>query len=276
MSTEKNHTHGKLFSDIHSSVEKEFFNDDIRVEDDEQTALAREKLNENENYENAVNLVSALSFQLRYRESLALAERQEKNFQGDYALTRRLGVLYMKTLQFEKAINKFEKCAKTTDDPLDIFYLLGVNFYYTADYEKAQKYFEKCALLSIDDGEMYVAVLFWTACCLLKQKKSDEKWKPFYARYDGKSGHHTGYDAFVKAYAGEITVTQAVKICEDDTDLNKTCLYYGLSVLSRDEKTSREFLQKTLDLKEWFGGFAYIAAFGDFQRGSERSGDFRN
>jgi|GEM_PF-788467 len=276
MKTKKPHTHGPLFSDVHSCLEKEFENADITVNDDENTATARAEWENDKNYQTTMKLVGALCFQLRYRESLPFCEELYHDNKEDFALNRRLGVLYFKLLEFDKSLKHLYFCLENVKNDnkveiLSLSYIIAVVHYYNQQFERAKFYLEKCVPLCVEDGEMYVAVLYWYRCCLSMLKEPKKEFVNFAKDYDFDCGHHTGYDAFVRFAMGLISEEDAINACESDTELNKTCLFYGLSAYYvRDKKKSSLYLDKMLSYKELFGGFSYIAGYVDFKKTSAK------
>lgn len=256
----KTHSQCKIFSDIHSCIEKEWLEFNIEIADDEGVASARKRLDGS--YESAMNLVSALCFQLRYRESLKICERLYNEHSDDYALQRRLGVLYFKLLKFDESIIFLEKCLNHTNEKMQILYMIAVVRYYNGDYKESKSLLEKCAAMCKDNGEMFVAVLYWYAFCLDRLNLPPNEFIEMSKNYNFDCGHHTGYDAVVRLALKLCSEEEALKICKNDSELNACCLNYGLSVLfERHNKIkSDNHLKESLRIKDLFGAFSYIAA----------------
>lgn len=170
-------SHGPLFSAVSSCLEKELLGQDIIIPDDEQTALARKAALDAPTVDNLLALAARLSFQQRHRESAEICRKVIKSAPDCYAAHRRLGLNAMKTLQHREAWDQFFWCLERTDDPLDIHYRLGLSLFYQGQYEQAWYWFISCFNLSRDDGEMYIAVLYWSILCLLKMGRRD--WEPY-------------------------------------------------------------------------------------------------
>lgn len=257
------HIHAPLFSEVHSCLEREWEGAAICIPDDGKTAAARRAWEKTQSPSAAIDFINALRFQLRYTDCLPILEEQLKDYRDGYAVRRQLGTVYYKCLQFKRSADQLKSCLHDTDDPLNVLYLLGVVSYYRGDYEQAEAYLNRCLPLC-PDGEMTVAALYWLALCSLRLKRA-QKTPPFKGGVD--CGHHTGYDAFLKLAAGTVSEREAVALGEADTPLNRTCLYYGMSVLfEADQKKRTLYLEKTLFYRDYFGGFAYIAAYTDRKR----------
>ncbi len=264
---EKHSTNGSLFDDIHSNLKIEWEGDGARVPDNETTASAREMWQRSKTHENAMRLAKALCFQLRYRECLTFCESLLELYPSDYALMRRLGVLNFKLLRFDTSKYYLKKCLAKTDERLYILYMLGTASYFACEYESAKQYFAECFPLCEENGEMYVAALFWDICCNMKTSNLGDVSAGLLRNYKRDCGHHTGYDLFVRLAMGELKEADAARLLENDTELNKTCFYYGMSVYFKNNANkSHEYLIKALAFTDWFGGYAYIAAYTDFQR----------
>lgn len=170
-------SHGPLFSAVSSCLEKELLGQEIIIPDDEPTALARQAALDAPTVDNLLALAARLSFQQRHRESAEICRKVIKSALDCYAAHRRLGLNAMKTLQHREAWDQFFWCLERTDDPLDIHYRLGLSLFYQGQYEQAWYWFISCFNLSRDDGEMYIAVLYWSILCLLKMGRRD--WGPY-------------------------------------------------------------------------------------------------
>lgn len=267
----KPHVHGKLFSDIHSCIEKEWLYMDITVPDDERTLSAKES--SDGTYEKVMDYVDALCFQLRYREALACCESLYKTYPNVYRLERRLGVLYFKLLKFDESQKFLTKCLFDTDEELQLTYILAVVCYYKEDYQRAKSLLSRCAVLSADDGEMYVAVLYWFLCCSVRFNHSFDELKNLAKNYNFDCGHHLGYDGAVRFALDMLSEAKAESFCDKDTALNRCCLNYGLSVIfeSKDKEKCRKYLSKSLEDKDLFGAYSYIAGYNDFNRKNQRN-----
>ncbi len=261
----KHSSNGRLFDVVHSDLKIEWEGYCATVPDNQRTAAARESWERDKTFENAMEFAQALCYQLRYKECLGFCEQLLGLFGTEYALVRRLGVLNFKLLKFDTSKYYLKKCLAKTDERLYILYMLGAVCYYNCEYEESRYYFMQCFPLCADNGEMHVAALFWYLCCILRTSNSTGKAEEYFGKYNRDCGHHTGYDIFVRFAMGEIDESEAAQIAITESELNRTCFYYGMSVFfTNDEKKSKEYLNKTLALSDYFGGYAYIAAYADF------------
>jgi len=258
----ENHIHGKrLFSEIHSCPEKEWEGADIVIPDDGQTAKLRAEYDAKQDFESLTALAGGLCFQLRYTEAKELYVSAMELKPEDYSVHRRLALVHLKLLDFKAAEREFLWCQPRTADEADILYRLGLTRYGLARFDEAEECFKACLPLVKDDGEMFVAALFWYALCLRRENKPIDVIASEYEKFGGNCGHHTGYDAYLKLLLKGLSAEEAVALLSDDTELNLSCLLLGLSVeySEKDADRAAGYLNELLSLKDVWAGFAYIA-----------------
>lgn len=252
-----NHEHKKLFDDIHSSMEYEWNLLDVPgCLDNKSTAKLRLIYEQNKNYDNTMNLIDALIYQLRYKEAYSLALSIYKDNQLDYKLNRRLGVLCFKLLKFEDSVKYFEECWRINHDEYYLSYLIGIDYFYLKKYNYALASF-KFILDFFKDDEMTCATLYWMICSNIKLGKDKNYILDLIKSHPLKINHHLGYYNFIKVFANEMTIDDAIKECHNE-ELSLTCLDYGLSLID-----NKKYLNDLLHFKDYFGGFSFIAGYID-------------
>lgn len=256
----------KLISDVRASRDDEIIFDKPHVnliQDDENTAEAREKANQNPCYQTLTELGNALAHQMRYHEAIECFERA-KEFCNDYAIRRKCAGRYLSVLRLDDAEKEFSWCVENATDTIDPQYMLGCCKYYKGDFEGAKPLFDKCIDLTKDNGDMYVASLYWSvACCVRTSLDTAETMKKFDRQT--KIGHHTGYMQTLKLFDGDSFDECDVIPVSDE--LQKCIFYYGahLYYLAKDDRAkAKEFLDKTLELDTYFSAFSYLGAYTEY------------
>lgn len=262
----KNHNHGydRRISEIHSTLVREFGLSDncAAVEDDFNTLSRRADYLKNPNDKNTlIALGDALSFQMRYNEALKYYRKAVELYPDDYCAHRKCAIRYMSVLNIDAARREFEWCDIRTDDKLDIKYRLALCAYYDGNYKEARKILIDCYPLAENNGEMYIAVLYWHLQCLVRLGMNiSEALKYFYADLDG--GHHIGYMQTVRLFLTDDI--RAGDIIDRNDELNSSIYLYGLYAYhlrnGRLDEAFRTF-DKMLGLDTYFSSFAYIGAY---------------
>ena len=234
------------------------------VPDDEKTAFARLKNKNNPCYETYMELGSALAFQMRYHEALECFEKAKTIRPDDYEARRKCAGRYLSTLRLDDAKAEFEWCVTHADDVLDPKYMLGCCKYYEGDFEDAKRLFDECITLAKDNGDMYVASLFWAVACKVRVGKDVSEIMQKFDR-NMEIGHHTGYMQSLKLFDGD-SLSECDVIADED-ELQKCIFNYGahLYYLSKGNAFLADmFLANTLKLDTYFSAFAYLGAYTEF------------
>lgn len=258
------HHHGPLFSEVSSCLEKELLGQSIIIADDAATAEARATATADMTVENLLTLAAKLSFQQRHRESAGVCEIILALDPHCYAAHRRLGLNLMKTLRHKQAFREFLWCLERSEDLPDLHYRLGLSMFYDGQFEQAWYWFLSCFKLSEDNGEMYIAVLYWTILALKKQGRTD--WQDFVKEVD--AGHHVGYRLFVQYVTGEISREELDAAIQTIDTLSKTCVDYAMYVwLEQDEPAEAErYMQHMLTCCELWGSFSFLGGYTEYLR----------
>lgn len=237
------------------------------VPDDERTKKARAELAAfPDDFNRIVALGDALAFQMRYREALECFEKACEMRPDDYKVRRKCAGRYLSTLKLDKAEKAFAWCLENTDDRLDALYMSACCKYYQGEYEKAKVMFDECVELAKNNGDMYVASLFWTIACSVQLGKSiDEDIAKFHG--DVQIGHHTGYLQTLKLFAGAPLAECDTIPKEDELQL---CIFtYGVHLYYKHKQNAflaDAFLAGTLNLDTYFSAFAYLGAYTEYIR----------
>lgn len=259
-----------VVSDVRSVKEQElkFSNAHFHpVPDDEQTAKARaELLSCPDDVDRIVALGDALAFQMRYTEALRCYEKARDLRPDDYKIRRKCAGRYLSTFNLDKAESAFEWCVANTSDRLDALYMLACCKYYQGEYQTAKTMFDECIDLAKDNGDMYVAALFWAVACSV-QTGQDIAGDMAKFSEDIPIGHHTGYMQSLKLFAGK-------KLAECDTipkeDELQLCIFtYGVHLYYMHKQNALladAFLAGTLNLDTYFAAFAYLGAYSEYIR----------
>lgn len=237
------------------------------VPDDERTKNARANLALNpDDFNLVVALGDALAFQMRYNEAIECFEKACAMRPDDYAVRRKRAGRYLTTLNLDKAEKEFAWCLEKAQDKLDPLYMSGCCKYYQGEYEKAKSVFDECVELARDNGDMYVASLFWAIACDVQLGKSvaDD-----IAKFHGdiQIGHHTGYLQTLKLFAGA-PLAECDNIPKED-ELQLCIFTYGVHLYYKHEKNAflaDAFLAGTLKLDTYFSAFAYLGAYTEYIR----------
>lgn len=234
------------------------------VSDDENTKAAREALALNPCYKTYMELGNALAFQMRYHEAIECFEQAKTACPNDYAARRKCAGRYLSTLRLDDAQTEFEWCVAHTDDTLDPKYMLGCCKYYQGDFEGAKVLFDECVELAKDNGDMYVASLFWTVACDVRSGKSTARDM---RKFDENMtiGHHTGYMQALKLFAGQSLAS--CDVIPDEDELQRCIFNYGAHLYYLAEGNallSDMFLVNTLKLDTYFSAFAYLGAYTEY------------
>ena len=105
---------------------------------------------------------------------------------------------YLTILQSNPAIADFEKCLSLGVERLDCLYRIGLAHYYAGRYAQALETFENC--MSLCDGEMGIAVIYWHTLSAVRAEKAPTLLK--YYRLDMAVGHHTAYEKAIQVWNG--------------------------------------------------------------------------
>lgn len=260
------HSHAHLISDIRALRDDELGDraQSRTIPDDEQTSAARAKAREDASFDNLIALGNALAFQMRYHEAIECYDKTVELRPDDYGARRKRAGRYLSILRLADADRELSWCVEHTNDVLDPKYMLGCCRYYAGDFDGAKALFDECVELSKNDGDMYVASLYWAVACSVRQGKSVAsdmaKFNP-----DMEIGHHTGYMQSLKLFAGD-----AFCACDNipiEDELQKHIFYYGAHLFylaMRDAENADRFLDKTLSLDTYFSAFAYLGAYTEF------------
>ena len=259
--------HRKIVSDVRASRDDEilFGKPHVNtVRDDEQTASARERLTENPCYETYMALGDALAFQMRYHEATDCFEKAKVLRPGDYKAVRKCAGRYLSTLRLDEAEKAFLWCLENTDDALDPKYMLGCCKYCSGDFDGAGTLFDECLELSKNNGDMYVAALFWACACAVRAGKSVTAVMEKFDR-SIEIGHHTGYLQSLKLFAGDSF--RECDVIPGDDELQKCIFYYGAHLYYLSEGNAlleRAYLSETLGSDKYFSAFAYLGAYTEY------------
>lgn len=142
--------------------------------------------------------------------------------------------------------------------------MLGCCKYYEGDFEGAKQLFDECITLAKDNGDMYVASLFWAVACNVRAGKDVSEIMQKFDR-DMAIGHHTGYMQSLRLFDGD-SLSECDTIADED-ELQKCIFNYGahLYYLSKSNAFLADlFLANTLKLDTYFSAFAYLGAYTEF------------
>lgn len=265
------HTHTRI-SDIHSCLENEFYfskdKSDI-VADDAQSAECRRVYEKDRRDKDAlIALGNALCHQMRYNDATEYFDRAVELYPNDYAAHRRRGFCRMAILDTDVAEQEFLWCITRTDDVLDIKYRLACCAYYKGEYGRALELFEECYPLCLDNGAMYVAVVYWDILCRVRLKLDVNA---ALARYNESvdAGHHIGYLAVIKLFlTGDATLCEELK----QDELHLCIYYYGLSLFYEhkgEPQQAKEAFEKAKASDTYFSSFAYLGLYSEYLRNKQ-------
>lgn len=232
--------------------------------DDKQTSLAREKTSKNPCYENYMALGGALAYQMRYHEAIECFEKAKKLRPDDYDARRKCAGRYLSTLRLDDAKEEFLWCVEHTRDTLDPKYMLGCCKYCDGDFDGAKELFDECLELAKDNGDMYVASLFWAVACNVRRGRAVDADMTKFDR-SMEIGHHTGYMQSLKLFAGD-SLDDCDTIPSED-ELQKCIFNYGAHLFYLSEQNAflaDMFLVNTLKLDTYFSAFAYLGAYTEY------------
>lgn len=254
-----------LFGTVHESYFSQFADAPALVGDDEATALARYEATKSPTPENLLTLAGALCFQLRYKDAAEVYRRILRDAPDNYAAKRKLALCMLKTRDFATARKLLADCDAANPDSLDVVYRQGLCEFYDGDFERAAHYFEKCYPLSEDNGDMYIATIYWHALSLVRCNgnvaEAMNRYNP-----DIKIGHHLGYLLTCKLFSGEDTLANLTETTAHADEMTRTILLYGVyhfEKMRAKRTAARAALSEMLSLDTYWGSFAWIAAYGD-------------
>ncbi len=243
-----------LFGKAHANV----------VADDENTTVARASVRENPCYETYIELGGALAYQMRYHEAIECFEKAKEFCPDDYNARRKCAGRYLSTLRLDDAKEEFVWCVEHSNDTLDPKYMLGCCKYYEGDFDGAKALFDECIDLAKDNGDMYVASLFWAVACDVRTGRNiADDMKKFDRTME--IGHHTGYMQSIKLFDGDSLAE--CDVIPDEDELQKCIFNYGahLFFLSQGNALLADvFLANTLKLDTYFSAFAYLGAYTEY------------
>lgn len=297
----------KLISDIHSDSVQELrfksalasdaFGDRTyaasEIADDENVREKRAKLKDDK--ESLLALGDALSYQMRYNEALVYYTRACELYPDDYVCLRKRAGRLLSVLRVDEAERAFNVCLTRADDKLDIIYRLALCAYYRGDFKSAKDKFISCYELSRDNGEMYIAVLYWHIQCLVRLEEDVNDAMKYY--YDGLDpGHHIGYMRAVELFllddrnreinpglglyaVADMGANAGKGICNEVAnevadELNIAIYKYGVYAYLLHlgcEYEARLALDDTLNHDTYFSSFAYLGAYSEKLRMREAS-----
>lgn len=272
LSQNGHHAHGhghapfhNLFGTLHESYFSQFADAPSLTGDDEATALARTTAQRTPTAENLLALAGALCFQLRYKDAAEVYRKILRDAPDNYAAKRKLALCMLKTRDFSSARRLLADCDEANPDSLDVIYRQGLCEFYDGDFRKAVQFFEKCYSLSEDNGDMYIATVYWHALSLVRcGLPADDAMKHYTP--DIKIGHHLGYLLTCKLFSGEDTLADLTETTAHADEMTRTILLYGVYHFEkmRSKRTAaRAALSEMLSLDTYWGSFAWIAAYGD-------------
>lgn len=248
------HNH-RVCSDIHSTHENELQGALNPVADDSNTAKARIAFHRDASNENKLAFANALAWQLRYREALPLF--QECRLAG-MKVAGRISLCGLKTGSPSLALT-LDKELQEQEKPWSYHYHLLLSLYFLGRYEEAIEVVKKCYQPVEDDGELYIAILYWHLLLALKLGKDVAEVKAFDKPLD--HGHHVGYNAAVRYFFDKENDVPEEEIDKMD-DINRSCLYYGLAVIfEKDKQRYNHYIDKALDMDDIWGSWSYLAAY---------------
>lgn len=266
------HTHGerhapfhRLFSVIHAEYDTQFEDAASVIPDDADTAAARDKAKSDPSAENLLTLAAALCFQLRYKEAAKVYSEVLAERPLDYTANRKLALCMLKTRNFAKARELFALCDSLSPDDLDIIYRQGLCEFYDGNFQAAENFFLRCYPLARDNGDMYIAVIYWHILTLVRLKKDIEQALSMYSP-DIEIGHHAGYLLTCRLFAGEDTLEHLMLSTADADEMTRTLLLYGVYhyfIMQNKRAGACAALREMLSYKTYWGSFAWIAAYGD-------------
>lgn len=261
--------HG-LFSPVHASRRSQMDGETELVPDDARTASARTGYSRDPSSSNAMSLADALCKQLRYREAAELYSEAIPSL-GRAAL-RRLALCHLKTGRLDEAESEFRRCGELGGDRLDIAYRLGLTAYYSGRYDDAEKYFEECIPLSENNGDMYVAAVYWYALSLLGAGRDVAPAAATF-KTDVKIGHHYGYLAACRMFAGELSADELAAQAAKADEMTRVIMLYALSRVAKrnGDPAAPALLRAVLAEDTYWGCFAWMAARYDARRDARTS-----
>lgn len=183
------------FDELHAGIESQIMNLPAGIPDSEAVTQAKALPDSMDKF---MALGKALSRQLRYREAIAAYTEGLKLESENLPLLRLRAGRYLTTLQSNPAIADFEKCLSLGVERLDCLYRIGLAHYYAGRYAQALETFENC--MSLCDGEMGIAVIYWHTLSAVRAEKAPTLLK--YYRLDMAVGHHTAYEKAIQVWNG--------------------------------------------------------------------------
>lgn len=261
----KNHFH-KLFGEIHADYKSQFENAELTVADDDTVAACRKKLSgDPDNYDYITELGGALCYQLRYREAYPVYEKAIGVSPDRVFAHRRLALCALKLLNFNKATEEFYVCGEHSGMNLDLLYRIGLCRFYSGNFSEAESCFEKCYGLCENDGDMYIAVIYWHILSLVRQSKD---LSPAIEKYsdDIKIGHHMGYLLTAQLFSEHKNIDALIADTRGADEMTYTILLYGAyhyALHIGDEHKAKHYLAEMLGYKTYWASFCWIAAYVD-------------
>lgn len=262
-----NHNH-ELFSDVYSKKECQLNGAPLDVYDIEKVVEAKLQLIQNQNFDNLINLGNALCFQLRYREAIEFYEKAKEKDCENILARRKLALCFLKTGNIDGALEEYSFCDQVTPNSLDIIYRIGLAHYYAGNYEKAKSELYRCFELSRDNGEMYIAVIYWyiLSCVKLKQ---DLKFVLDLYNEKIECGHHIGYELTAKLFCGLVGEEKLYKLAKENDEMTFVIYLYGLYCyyqMKNDVAKAIKCKAELLKTDKYWACFSYLGAFYDFER----------
>ncbi len=255
-----------LFDENRADMNSQFSCAAVTVRDNELVAEARKRLSLAKDSAQAhVELGDELCFQLRYKEAIECYLSALSLQPDNYTALRKLAVRYLTTLQFDKAEELFLRCDAISKDKLDTTYRLGLLAFYKHDFARAETLMEKCLPLCFDNGEMYIAVLYWLLLARLRQFKDISETLKLFSP-DTEYGHHVGYYMIFSSLTGEEDMDATCeKAMSDDALTAAIVLYaaYNCALYEGNAEKADAMLNKAVAANDYWASFAYIAAYTD-------------
>ena len=242
--------HG-LFSPVHASRRSQMDGETELVPDDARTASARTGYSRDPSSSNAMSLADALCKQLRYREAAELYSEAVPSL-GRAAL-RRLALCHLKTGRLDEAESEFRRCGELGGDRLDIAYRLGLTAYYSG-------------------RDMHVAAVYWYALSLLGAGRDVAPAAATF-KTDVKIGHHYGYLAACRMFAGELSAEELAAQATKADEMTRVIMLYALSRVAKrnGDPAAPALLRAVLAEDTYWGCFAWMAARYDARRDARTS-----
>ena len=256
------------FSEIHATKASQFFGESCDVPDTDEIAELRTRLAAApKDFDLLTQLAAKLSFQLRYREALALYERAVALRPDDVEARRGRAARLLATLQTRRAYEEYTACRNLKPEAVDIANRVGISAYILGKDAEAAEVLAWCVAQSADEPETQVAVSYWLALTELRMGGGTGAWRHF--DFAAAIDHHTGYRAGLAVLCGRESAEETygtVKQSEDS--LNGCIVLYALAIWYKQQGDStryRALLREILAWDDFWPGFAYLVAWSEWE-----------